>query len=173
MDADRFLGLEINRDRQKKELTVTQPQFISALLKKFRMESCSPKLIPADPHTQLSANMSPKTEKEIDDMKKVPYREAVGSLLYLATTTRPDIAFPLGQVSQFCQNQGYGHWNAVKRIISYLSGTPNHGLQFKEGSCRDVIGYIDADFARDVDNRKSTTGYIFRWRVNVKVVRPS
>jgi hypothetical protein len=93
MDADRFLGLEINRDRQKKELTVTQPQFISALLKKLRMESCNPKLIPADPHTQLSANMSPKTEKEIDDMKKVPYRKAVGSLLYLATTTRPDIAF--------------------------------------------------------------------------------
>ena len=72
-------------------------------------------------------------------MKKVPYREAVGSLLYLATTTRPDIAFAVGQVSQFCQNPGYGHWNAVKRIILYLSGTPNHELQFKEGNYRDVI----------------------------------
>jgi hypothetical protein len=55
-----------------------------------------------------------KDGKKTDDMKKVPYREAVGSLLYLATTTRPDIAFAVGQVSQFCQNPGYGHWNAVK-----------------------------------------------------------
>ena len=51
MDADRFLGLEISRDRQKRELTGTQPQLISALLKKFRMEDCNPKLIPAYPHT--------------------------------------------------------------------------------------------------------------------------
>jgi hypothetical protein len=65
MDADRFLGLEISRDRQKRELTVTQPQFISALLKKFRIEDCNPKMIPADPHTQLSASMSPKTEKKL------------------------------------------------------------------------------------------------------------
>jgi hypothetical protein len=67
----------------------------------------------------------------------------------------------VGKVSQFCQNPGYGHWNAVKRIISYLSGTPNHELLFKKGNYIDVIGYSDADFARDVDNRKSTTGYIF------------
>jgi Zn-dependent M16 (insulinase) family peptidase len=65
MDADRFLGLKIHRDRQKKELAVTQPQFFLALLKKFRMESCNPKLIPADPHTQLSSSMSQKNrEKE-------------------------------------------------------------------------------------------------------------
>jgi Zn-dependent M16 (insulinase) family peptidase len=65
MDADQFLGLKIHRDRQKKELAVTQPQFFLALLKKFRMESCNPKLIPADPHTQLSSSMSQKNrEKE-------------------------------------------------------------------------------------------------------------
>lgn len=161
MDADRFLGLEISRDRPKKELTVAQPQFILALLKKFRMENCNPKSIPSDPHTYISSEMSPKTELETEEMKKVPYREAVGSLLYLATTTRPDIAFAVGQVSQYCQNPGNGHWSAVKRIMSYLAGTPYHGLRFKKEDCDSVIGYSDADFARDLDSRKSTTGYIF------------
>jgi hypothetical protein len=64
MDADRFLGLEISCDRQKRELTVTKPQFFSALLKKFRMEDCNPKLIPADPHTQLRSSMSLNTRRK-------------------------------------------------------------------------------------------------------------
>ncbi len=57
MNADRFLGLEISRDRQKKELTVAQSQFILVLLKKFRMENCNPKSILSDPHTQISSEM--------------------------------------------------------------------------------------------------------------------
>ncbi len=79
-------------------------------------------------------------------MKKVPYREAVGSLLYLARTTRPDIAFAVGQVSQYCQNPGNGHWSAVKRIISYLAGTPYNGQRFKKEDRQSVIGYSDAVF---------------------------
>ncbi len=161
MDADRFLGLDISRNRKNRELTVAQPQFVSSLLKKFRMENCNPKSVPSDPHTHISAEMSPKTEQEIEDMKKIPYREAVGSLLYLTTTTRPDIAFAVGQVSQYCQNPGKGHWNAVKRIIAYLAGTPNYGICFKKENCKMILGYSDADFARDLDNRRSTTGYIF------------
>jgi len=104
--ADRFLGVELNRNREKRELTAAQPQFTQALLKKFNMESCNPKLTPADPHTQLSKTMCPTNDEEVREMEKVHYREAVGALLYLATTTRPDIAFAVGQVSQYCQNPG-------------------------------------------------------------------
>lgn len=161
MDADRFLGIEFSRNRKKKELTAAQPLLTLALLKKFRMENCLPKPIPADPHTHLSSEMSPKSEKEKAAKEKIPYREAVGSLLYLAMTTRPDIAFAVGQVSQYCQNPGNGHWNAVKRIFSYLAGTPYHGLCFRNSNNQAVIGYSDADFARDQDTRRSTTGYIF------------
>jgi hypothetical protein len=49
----------------------------------------------------------------------------------LMVMTRPDIAFAVNQVSQYCQNPGPGHWNGVKRILVYLPGTPNHGLLFK------------------------------------------
>jgi hypothetical protein len=160
MDAERFLGVEISRNR-KKELTAAQPLFTLALLKRFRMENCHPKPVPADPHTHLSTEMSPKNEKEEGDMEKIPYREAVGSLLYLAMTTRPDIAFAVGQVSQFCQNPGNKHWNAVKRIFAYLAGTPYHGLHFKSSNQPVIKGYTDADFARDQDTRRSTTGYIY------------
>lgn len=109
MGADRFLGIDILRDRTKRKLCAVQSQLISALLQKFRMQDCNVKSIPFDPYTHLTTEMSPKSE------------EAVGSLLYLATTTRPDISFAVGQVSQFCQNPGSAHWNAVKGRLSRLS----------------------------------------------------
>jgi hypothetical protein len=62
MDAERFLGVEISRNRKKKELTAARPLFTLALLKKFKMENCHPKPVPADPHTHLSTEMSPKNE---------------------------------------------------------------------------------------------------------------
>ncbi len=93
-------------------------------------------------------------------MEAVPYREAVGCLMYITTTTRPEIAFAVGQVSKFCQNPGAAHWNAVKRILSYLAGTINHGLCFGGGSPT-TAGYTDADYAGDKDNFRSTTGFIF------------
>lgn len=159
--ADRFLGVELNRIRENRELTAAQPDFIQAILRKFNMEGCKPKSTPADPHTQLSKEMSPTTDEEAEEMKKVPYREAVGSLLYLATTTRPDIAYAVGQVSQFCQNPGKAHWSGVKRILAYLSGTQKHGLRFGAGQEPLITGFSDADFARDMDQRRSITGYIF------------
>lgn len=105
--------------------------------------------------------MSPKNEDEAVQMGKVPYREAVGSLLYLTTTTRPDIAFAVNQVSKYCQHPGLEHWRAVKRIFAYLAGTRNLGISFKQEDVKLVIGYTDSDFAGDLDERKSTSGYIF------------
>lgn len=91
MDAERFLVVEIIRNKKKKELKAAQPLFTLALLKKFRMENCHPKSVSADPQTHPSTEMSPKTERKKGDMEKIPYQEAFGSLFYLAMTTHPDI----------------------------------------------------------------------------------
>jgi hypothetical protein len=157
-EANRYLGLNIIRDRSHRLLFVNQNHYI---LKKFSMDTCNPKTIPADPNARMSAEMTPKTENATKEMSSVPYREAIGSLMYLMVMTRPDIAFAVNQVSQYCQNPGPGHWNGVKRILAYLAGTPNHGLLFKRNDEESLIGYCDADYAGDTDKRRSTTGYVF------------
>lgn len=64
----------------------------------------------------------------------MPYTEAIGSLKYLTVATMPDISFAVGQVSQFCKYPGQNNWEAVKRTLSFLRGTPNHGIRFGPGT---------------------------------------
>ena len=133
--AERFVGLQINRDLINKQLFLSLPDYyIVDLLEKFRMVECQPRDTPADPHTKLSEQMSPTSGIERETMKSTPYREAVGSLQYAATTCRPDIYYAVGQAAQHCENPGKAHWEAVKRIIAYLKATPRLGLCF-DGSC--------------------------------------
>ena len=68
---------------------------------------------------RLTNLMSPTSADEEDEMKNVPYRSAVGSLIYLVTGTRPDIAVATGLVAKYSNNPGREHWAAVKRILRY------------------------------------------------------
>ena len=92
----------------------------------------------------------------------VPYREAVGCLMYAMILTRPDIAFAVSRVAKFTSNPRTSHWTAVKRIFCYFSGTITMGISYS-GSLTDIAlrGYYDADYAGDHDDRKSRTGYLF------------
>ena len=91
------------------------------------------------------------------------YQSAVGSLLYLATRTRPDISFAVNNVARYCSKPTKSHWTAVKRIFRYLRGTTHHGLLYSKGSeSHDLIGYSDADWGGDDNDYKSTTGYLFQ-----------
>ncbi len=63
---------------------------------------------------------------------------------------------------KFCANPNKQHWTAVKRIMRYLKGTLHFGLLYSKGSSRECIGYSDVDWAGDLDDRKSTSGYIFQ-----------
>uniref|UniRef100_A0AAV1TK68 Uncharacterized protein n=1 Tax=Peronospora matthiolae TaxID=2874970 RepID=A0AAV1TK68_9STRA len=90
-----------------------------------------------------------------------PFREAVGALMHLTTATRPDIAFSVGYVSRFMENPQEEHWVAVKRIFRYLQGTKMHGICYKPNAKIGFRGYSDADWAGDLADRKSTSGYIF------------
>lgn len=93
-------------------------------------------------------------------MAKVPYRQAVGFIRYLVTCTRPDLTFSASQVSQFLQDPGQTHWQAVKRIFCYLVGTPDLGITYKRAPSSALISWCDSDWASDLDTRKSTTGFI-------------
>ena len=91
----------------------------------------------------------------------VPYREAVGSLLYLATCTRPDISYAVSVVSQSLSKPTRTHWEKVKRIFRYLKGTSELGILYKHGLNSDrLIAYSDADYAGDIVTRRSTSGFV-------------
>ena len=96
-------------------------------------------------------------------MKLVPYSSAVGSIMYSLVCTRPDVAHSVGVVSRFMGNPGREHWRAVKWLLRYMNGTANHGILYggsENNSCQ-VSGFVDSDFAADLDKRRSITGYVF------------
>ena len=93
-------------------------------------------------------------------MAKVPYRQAIGSLMWVAVATRPDIVFAVSLLLQFLENPGEIHWNATKCVFKYLKKTKDHKLTL--GSSRNsLLGYVDADWASQ-DHRHSILAYIFQ-----------
>ncbi|KAL7147678.1 hypothetical protein ABFS83_06G123400 [Erythranthe nasuta] len=95
-------------------------------------------------------------------MKRVPYANAIGSVMYLMVSTRPDIAYYVSCLSRYMYNPGLPHWEALKWLLRYLKGTVNTGLMFSKGKTEiELCGYVDSNFANDRDNRKSSTSYVF------------
>ena len=111
---------------------------------------------PVDPGTKLEKAM----DEECCDQRQ--YQSAIGSLLYLAIATRPDIAFAVSNAAKFSAQPAKQHWTAVKRILRYLRGTVNLGLVFAPHVSGGIVGYSDADWGGNTSDRKSTSGYLFQ-----------
>lgn len=159
--VDTFVGLQIKRDRQQRKLYVSQPVYTENILRRFNMADCNPRNVPADPNVHLTFGKSSSGEPVPTVKDTVPYREAVGSLMFLMVSSRPDIAYAVSQVSRFCERPEAPHWNAVKRILAYLRGTTQHGLCFSGSSITQLFGYTDSDFAGNAVDRRSTSGFAF------------
>ncbi|KAG8474742.1 hypothetical protein CXB51_031399 [Gossypium anomalum] len=158
--AKKILGMEILRDRKTSKLYLSQKGYIEKLLCRFNMRSAKPVSTPLAAHFRLSSALSPQSDDEIKYMSHVPYSSAVGSLMYAMVCSRPDLSYAVSAVSRYMANPGKEHWKAVQWILRYLRGTTDVCLQF--GRTEDgVIGYVDADFAGDLDRRRSLTGYVF------------
>ena len=116
------------------------------------------------PGVVLTRDQSPKTSEEVEEMENIPYMSAVGSLLYLAITTRSDIAYTASVLARFNSKPGIAHWKAVKHVFRYLKGTMDLKLEYGPNpSSNDLfITYCDADFGGNKDNGKSTTGYMVK-----------
>jgi len=121
--------------------------------------------VPIPIGVKLSAEHCPKTQEEEEDMSRVPYASAIGSLMYAMVCTRPDIAHAVGVLSRFMSKPRKEHWTIVKRVFRYLRGTSDYGLcyQGRLGLDRvlDIHGFVDADWVGDLDQRRSTSGYVF------------
>ncbi|KAL9268540.1 Retrovirus-related Pol polyprotein from transposon TNT 1-94-like protein, partial [Drosera capensis] len=154
--ARQILGMQITRDRKAKRLWLSQEKYVEQVLERVNMKGAKTVSCSLPSHVKWSKKLCPSTEKEKDEMSRVPYSSAVGSLMYAMVCTRPDIAYAVGVVSRFLSNPGKQHWEAVKWILRYLKGTSKLCLSFGKGEPV-LEGYTDADMAGDLDHRKSTS----------------
>ncbi|KAH9781414.1 hypothetical protein KPL71_008457 [Citrus sinensis] len=158
--ANKILGMQIHRDRNNRKIWLSQKNYLKKILRRFNMQDCKSISTPLPVNFKLSSSMCPSNEAERKEMSRVPYASAVGSLMFAMICTRPDIAQAVGAVSRYMANPGGEHWITVKKIMRYIRGTSDVALCYG-GSEFTVRGYVDSDFAGDLDKRKSTTGYVF------------
>jgi len=152
LPATCFLGLQI-RLLNDGSISVSQENYALKVLQKFNMFECNKVTTPMDKVTACESNGC------IED--KVPFREAVGSLMYLVIGTRPDIAFAVSTVSKVLEKPTKEDWEKVKRIFKYLKGTYQMGIVYRTANQPGVLTtYCDADYAGDVSARRSTSGVV-------------
>lgn len=158
--AKKILGMEISRDRPSGKLYLSQSGYIEKVLHRFNMHDAKPVGTPLAAHFRLSSALCPQTDEDVEYMSRVPYSSAVGSLMYAMVCSRPDLAQAMSVVSRFMANPGKEHWKAVQWMFRYLRATSHARLVF--GRSRDeLVGYVDSDYAGDLDKRRSLTGYVF------------
>ena len=152
-----FLGIEI-KQLEDGSIFITQESYARRILQKFNMLDSNPVGTPAvyeqDPENSVTKQCI---------AENVPYRAAVGSLMYLATGTRPDLAHAMSIVSQKLDNATVEDWNKVKRILKYLNGTVELGIQYNRTGKKTIEAFSDADYAQDVETRRSTSGTVCKF----------
>ena len=152
-----FLGVVVELDEEKGCAWIGQPTYTNNLLEKFGMKDCKPVATPVDVGTKLIK--ATEDEEAIDQQQ---YQSAIGSLMYLSISTRPDISYAVGNLAKFSSKPTKTHWMALKRVLRYLKGTVDCGILYKREESSECVGFSDADWAGDVNDRKSTSGYLFQ-----------
>lgn len=154
-EARHCLGMNICRNHETGIITLDQTNYIDQILARFNMSNCKPASTP------LEVNPDCNVQVGICN-KDIPYQQAIGSLMYLAVLTRPDISFAVSYLSQFNNNFNESHWVCVKRVLKYLQNTKHYCLTFKKSDVN-MEGYVDADWAGNKSDRRSYTGFIFKF----------
>ena len=150
-----ILGLGIRREEGK--VTVDQERYIEKMLERFQMDQCKPSRTPA--YLDLKLQSAQNGDEEVDQRI---YRILVGSLLYLAKQTRPDIMFTVNILSRHMNAPTNQHWMSGKRLLLYLQGSKGLKLTYTKEADYNLVGESDADWSGAVNDRNSTTGYYFR-----------
>ena len=161
--ATKILGMHIIRDRVSKTLFLSQTGYVEKVLSRFGMKESKPVLTPLGAQFRLSKQEEPKEYEEVEHMKNIPYTSVVGCIMYAMVCTRPDLAYGIGVLSRFMSNPGKHHWHAAKWMLRYLKGTAGLGIVYGrvDKSSDQIQGYVDSDFAGDLDKRRSITGYVY------------
>jgi hypothetical protein len=130
------------------------------------MHGSKPVKVPIPIGVKLSVDQCPKTQEEEEDMSHVPYASAVSIMMCTMVCTRPDIAHAVGVLSRYMSKLGKEHWITIKRVFRYLCGTSQLWIcATKEDQdwteCWIFMALLMKTRARDLDQRRSTSGYVF------------
>ncbi len=157
-----FLGIDFEQSVDC--VKMSQHMYVEKILERFDMQNCKSRATPCEQKLNCTDNA-----EVMSDVRK--YREAVGSLIYLATCTRPDLSFVVSKLSQYFTRPTVEQWNTVKRVLRYLKGTQNKELCYSKGANENMIhAYSDANWAADVTDRRSITGYCISLNKNGPLV---
>ncbi|KAL6315251.1 hypothetical protein AAG906_000330 [Vitis piasezkii] len=160
-NASFVLGIQIYRDHSRGILGLSQKAYIDKVLSRFGMSNYAPGDTLVAKGDKFSLHQCPKNELENKDMKRFLYASAIGSLIYAQVCTRPDIAYIVGMLGRYLSNPSMDHWKKAKRVMRYLQRTKDYMLTYRRSSHLEIVGYSDFDFVGCLDNRRSTSGYIF------------
>lgn len=156
-EVELFLGMEITRTIDT--LKITQTRQIDKMLKIFGMEHCNATETPMTKGYQVN-----KGDEIIQD---IPFRQLIGGLMFISTTSRLDITYATSFLSQYLEKPTKNLWIQGKRILRYLKGTRTHGLTYYKNNDRCIETYSDADWAANKDDRKSVSGSITMYNGNI------
>lgn len=153
-EAKLFLGMSVVRDRPKGLLWLHQSRYARDVVKRFGLEHAKPVNMPLTRDLQLRRGDAGGAVVE------EPYAALVGSLMYLMTCSRPDISQAVGALSRHVSDARKVHWDAAVRVLRYVAGTLEYGIQYG-GAKGELVGYSDSDYAGDLDTRRSTTAFVW------------
>ncbi len=161
-DACFILGMKITRKRNKNLLFLDQNAYLDNVLKKFDLFDCKTALTPGTEAKLLKYdNTLEQTSKKDLNL----FQQMAGSLLYASLSTRPDIAFSVSAISRYSSKPQSSHFIAAKKILRYIAGTKSQKLVFNgKNTANDqrisLTGYCDSDHTGDLEDRKSTSGFV-------------
>jgi hypothetical protein len=176
--ANLVLGMRVTRDRKARTLKLDQEVYITKLLESCQMQDCIKAETPQDPRLKSSEHERPESgaisaaqadadelDLEYGELLRVRYGSVVGSLLYAALSTRPDIAYAVGVLARYVSAPLPQHWRAAKYVLRYLKGTASLGLTFRGSTASSTAvtlgpAYADADWGGNIDDRRSTSGTV-------------
>ncbi|CAB1113542.1 unnamed protein product [Ectocarpus sp. CCAP 1310/34] len=147
-----FLGCAFARDREAGTIEMSQESYIRSVLERFNV--CRTSSIPA------SLTNDYRSVIEDEGAGDVPFRDVVGSLMWIANQTRPDISNAVRAVARHSHEPNKSHWKAAQKILNYLLETAHLTLKYKQDTMVDVgtLVYVDADFASEATDRRSDSG---------------
>eukprot|EP00171_Calliarthron_tuberculosum_P005492 IDg5492t1 len=148
------LGLEIYNNPSRKTVFINQERYAEKVLERFGMLTSKPVVTPMEKQITIENTQGEKIDSTL-------YRQAIGSLMYLSTGTRPDIAFAVGRLAKHVENPTKDLWVLVKRVLRYISGTRNFGIMIDGILPLFPAGYTDSDWGGCLTSRKSTSGFAF------------
>ena len=162
-EASLVLGIKIERNRNAGTISISQHAYLKHVLKHFGMTDSNPAPTPIALGAALTREQAPATDVDQGFMANKPYREVLGSIMYAQIATQPDLSYAVSTLSKFALNPRKPHWIALMRVLRYIKGTLNFKITYGVEGHTDLapVGYVDADYAGDLDTHCSCSGHVF------------